>query len=167
MPATLTPTIRAAREEDVDAIVAIYRAAVDEGSANCELSPLSRERAEEWLRSHTGKYRVFVADEGGEVLGFAALSPYDSKPCFAVTAMSSTYVRSDMRGRGLGRTLREHVIEQARHEGFHSIVNRIFSHNEASIALTLSLGFAEVGRIPELATKDGRLLDCTFFQLVL
>jgi phosphinothricin acetyltransferase len=72
-----------------------------------------------------------------------------------------------MRGRGLGRALREHVIAEARSAGFHSIVNRIFSHNEASIALTRSLGFVDVGHIPELANKDGRWLDCTFFQLLL
>jgi L-amino acid N-acyltransferase len=166
MPA-LTVTIRPAREADIDAIVAIYQAAVNEGTANCELSPLSRERAEAWLRGHTGKFRVFVADEGGEVAGFSALSPYDHKPCFTATAYSSTYVRSDLRGRGLGRALREHVIAQARHGGFHSIVNRIFSHNEASIALTRSLGFVQVGHIPALAIKDGQWLDCTFFQLVL
>jgi L-amino acid N-acyltransferase YncA len=71
----LTVTIRPARESDVDEIVAIYGAAVDEGSANCELSPLSREVAETWLRGHTGKFCVFVAAHRGEVAGFSALSP--------------------------------------------------------------------------------------------
>lgn len=158
--------LRLARESDLPAIVEIYAEGVEDGTANCELSPLTDEAIEAWREEHEDdRYPVFVAAVEGDVLGWTALSPYDRKPCFDRTASSSTYVRRSGRGRGIGTALRVRLIEEARARGFHTIVNRIFVTNEQSLALTERLGFVRVGYMPELAWKDGEPQDCAFYQL--
>ena len=59
------------------------------------------------------------------------------------------------------------MIEEARERGFHSLVARVWIVNEGSIALALKFGFEQVGHMKELVYKDGRYIDCLFFQLVL
>ena len=81
--------------------------------------------------------------------------------------MFSTYVRRNARGMKVGSALRRHLINEARRIEFHTIVNRVFALNEGSIALAKKFGFTQVGYMRELVYRDGRYIDCVFFQLML
>lgn len=166
-----TVRVRAARPGDVAAITDIYNEAVADQVATCDLSDVPVDQRREWLARQRHPYGVWVAEDGGEdggeVQGWVALMPYDSKPCFHHTATFATYVRRSARGRGIGKQLRVCMIDRARDHGFHTIVNRVWATNEASIALAKRFGFDEVGRMRELVDLGDRYVDCVFFQLVL
>jgi putative acetyltransferase len=63
---------------------------------------------EEWHTRMAGR-RTLVAEEGGEVVGFAELE-YDGR-------LDMLYVRKDAVGRGVGRRLYEAVEREARGQG--------------------------------------------------
>jgi phosphinothricin acetyltransferase len=159
--------VRPARDADVPAITEIYNQAVAERIATCDLSDVPEEKRTEWLHRHRPPYGVWVAAGEPGVIGWVAISPYDSKPCFHNTATFATYVSRQARGKGVGKLLRARMIEEARARGFHALVNRVWANNEASIALAKHFGFRQVGHFPELVEQDGQFIDCLFFELLL
>jgi L-amino acid N-acyltransferase len=157
-------SIRRSTESDLPAIVEIYNQGVEDGVASCDLSGTDVEGKREWLAAHTDPYAVWVAEQDGLVVGWICLSPYDPKPCFAKTATLSTYVRRSYRRIGAATRLREHLVSEARRRGFHTLVNRVWITNKASIEMSRKFGWKEVGHMKELVHKDGEFIDCLFFQ---
>jgi L-amino acid N-acyltransferase YncA len=164
---TTTLALRTARPSDVEAITEIYNEAVTDRVATCDLSDVPVHRRRDWLAALNHPYGVWVAENDGVVQGWVALTPYDAKPCFHHTATFATYVRRAARGRGVGTQLRTWMIDRAREHGFHTIINRVWATNDASIALAERFGFVEVGRMRELVELSGEYIDCVFFQLML
>ena len=76
-------------------------------------------------------------------------------------------MRRGRRRLGAATALREHLIAEARRRGFHTLISRIWSTNEASIALSRKFGWRQVGHMKEIVCKDGEFVDCVFFQLEL
>lgn len=160
--------IRPADEADVARITAIYNQAVADRVATCDLSDIPEDKRTEWLKRHAAPYGVWVAEDDDQgVIGWVALSPYDTKPCFHRSATFATYVDRRARGQGIGTLLRSRMIAEARANGFHALVNRIWAINTASIALAKRFGFREVGHFYDLVELDGQYIDCLFFQLLL
>jgi L-amino acid N-acyltransferase YncA len=106
-------------------------------------------------------------DDDGDVVGFASLSPYRTRPAYSTTVEDSVYVRADQRGTGVGRFLLDELLEVATRHGFHSIIARIVGGNEPSIALHRSAGFELVGTEREVGRKFRRWLDVVVMQLLL
>jgi len=80
-----------------------------------------------------------VRDDGTtETLGVARIvfDPDNIQGEFAVT------VRSDLKGKGLGKLLMQKLIRHSRDRGTHEIVGETLSHNQALLGLVKSLGFA-------------------------
>lgn len=153
-----------ARLEDAEGIRAIYNVEVTTSTSTFDLTPRTLAEQEEWLREHAGAHPAIVAVEGGEVIGFGALSPFRDRPAYATTVEDSVYVRADWQGRGVGKALLTELLRLAAAHGFHAVIARIGGHNEASIALHRSCGFEIVGVEREVGRKFGRWLDVVEMQ---
>jgi phosphinothricin acetyltransferase len=113
---------------------------------------------------------VLVADEQGEVLGFAAYEYFRGEgkwPGYRLTMEQSIHVRGDSWGRGVGRALIEALLERARAAGVHVMVAAIDSENGESLRFHERLGFVEVARMPQTGVKFGRWLTLVLMQRVL
>jgi L-amino acid N-acyltransferase YncA len=101
-----------------------------------------------WLRGAPA--HAFVAvDDDGTILGTAEMGRRLGGPA-AHTASAGFMVDPAHEGRGAGRALCERVIDQARADGYRSIVfNAVVETNVRAIRLWQSLGFAVVGTVPE------------------
>ena len=73
------------------------------------------------------------------------------------TNMARPYGRAPggQRGRGLGRFLLERAIAHAPQLGIDTLLGFIFGHNDPSLRLFASLGFARWGELPRVAVLDG------------
>lgn len=167
MSARFRGEIRLARSRDLPAIVEIYNQGVEDRTATCDLSGLTPDGRRAWFEQHTHPYGIWVAVLHGQVTGWVSLSRYDPKPCFHRTGTFSTYVDRGHRGQGIGGALRRRMIDEATRRGFHTLVNRVFGLNDASVALARRYGFEQVGHMRELVYRDGEYVDCVFFQLML
>ena len=63
-----------------------------------------------------------VADDGGEVLGFAYASPWRPKPAYRNTAEDTIYLAPGGTGRGLGRRLLADLLDGCREAGVRTVI---------------------------------------------
>jgi L-amino acid N-acyltransferase YncA len=159
--------LRLARPDDAEAPRTINNAEVTGSTVTFDLVPRSLEEQRAWIDARSGAMAVVVAETDGEVVGFAAMSPYRSRPAYSTTVEDSIYVRNDQRGNGVGRALLAELVEVAGARGFHTMMARIVGGHDASIGLHHSLGFELVGVEKEVGRKFGRWLDVVLMQRML
>lgn len=160
-------TIRSAVPTDAQAIADIYNEAIATTTATFDTQPKSEADRREWLAAHGERYPVFVAEVDGRVVGWAALTAWSDRCAYADTAETSFYVRQTHRGLGIGRALKEHLIQAARELGFHSLLARTAAGSDASLHLNQSMGFRLIGTMREVGLKFGQRLDVHLLQLML
>ncbi len=146
------------------AIADIYNDAVLNSVATFDVELWTPERRQQWFREHRHPYTALVAERGGEVVGWASLSPFRPKPAYRYTAENSVYVRSDAAGKGIGKLLLQRTLETAIENGFHTVIAGIALPNEASERLHASLGFERVGVEREVGYKFERWIDVLWMQ---
>lgn len=166
LPST-TVTIRSADLADVAAIADIYNEAILTTTATFDTEPKSIAERTQWLQSHDERHPVLVAVEDGMVVGWASLTRWSERRAYDGTAETSFYVRSTHRGRGIGRSLKAAIIEEARRLKFHTLIARVAQGSEESIHLNTDAGFVHVGTLKEVGSKFGRLLDVHIMQKML
>ena len=88
-------TITAMAPADWGAVAAIHQEGIDTGQATFEVAPAGS--WDEWQKSKI-KECSLVARRGGEVIGWAALSPVSRRVCYAGVAENSVYVAVRARG---------------------------------------------------------------------
>jgi phosphinothricin acetyltransferase len=158
---------RLATIEDADATRAIYNIEVTESTVTFDLVPRTLEEQREWLTARSGAHAVLVAEDGGDVVGFASFSPYRDRPAYSTSVEDSVYVRRDQQGKGVGKLLLTELVTLATSHGFHAMFARIVGGHDASIGLHQSLGFEMVGTEREVGRKFGRWLDVLVMQRLL
>ncbi len=158
-----TFTIRPATREDMPAVVGIYNWAINQTFATIDSEPLSAEEAKEWWESHARQRTVtLVADEEGDVIGWARLLPWRQRGFEVVEDL--VYVDPLYHKHGVGRQLLGRLIEAARETGCRTIVASVAADNLAGLRLHQSLGFEVVGTIRAAAYKFSRWMDITLVQ---
>ncbi|MFE0500044.1 arsinothricin resistance N-acetyltransferase ArsN1 family A [Lysobacter soli] len=156
--------IRSAEMEDASAIAAIYNQGIAERSSTFETNPRSTADIEQRL-ADMARYPLLVAStEAGEVLGWAGLSGYRPRDCYAGIGEFSVYLDAAARGKGIGRQLLHALIDVARERGYWKLLSRIFLFNTASRALCQSAGFREVGIYEKHGQLEGRWLDVVIVE---
>jgi L-amino acid N-acyltransferase YncA len=152
--------IRKLTESDWPAVSEIYAQGIATGNATFETASPSWEA---WDASHLAGHRL-VAEDDGQVLGWAALGAVSDRCCYAGVAEVSVYVAEGARGRGVGSSLLRELVEGAEQSGLWTLQAGIFPENEASVALHRAAGFRVVGvreRLGQLAGvwRDVLLLE--------
>lgn len=157
--------VRPATREDLGAINDIYNFYVLTSTATFDTEPRPLEEGHRWFEEHATRYPVLVAEADGEVVGWASLSRFHSRPAYGSTVEDSVYVRDERRGSGIGTQLLDRLLEEARKRAYHSVMALIGdSGNEASIRLHARLGFQPVGVEREVGYKFNRWLDVVLMQ---
>lgn len=155
---------RLATPTDSAAIARIYNQGIQARVATFETRPRAADEIVAWF---DGRHPIVVVEEGGEVVGFAATSPYRPRDCYAGIAEFSVYVEAAARGRGVGHVAMESLIAAATERGFWKLVSRVFPENQASLALLRAVGFREVGRYERHARLDGQWRDVIIVERLL
>lgn len=124
------------------AVLRIYQEGIDTGNATFQTAAPSWE---EWDHSHLPACRL-VAEESGEVTGWAALTAISSRCVYAGVAEVSVYVALNAQGKGVGRALLQKLVEASEENGFWTLQAGIFPENTGSIKVHEINGFRVVGR---------------------
>jgi phosphinothricin acetyltransferase len=118
---------------------------------------------ETWDSDHLQDCRLVVVEDD-RVLGWAALAPVSDRCVHGGVAEVSVYVAVSGRGRGVGSTLLERLVESSEEAGLWTLQAGIFPENEASIALHERFGFRRVGTREKLGQMDGVWRDVILLE---
>lgn len=145
---------------DANAVLAIFAEGIASGIATFETD------CPDW----TGFNQRFlpaprlVAEQTGQVLGWAVVSAISARACYRGVAELSVYVASAAQGKGIGRQLLLALIEASEAAGFWTLQGTINRRNTASIALHKACGFREVGYRERIAQRDGVWQDTVLME---
>ncbi len=159
--------IRAAGEDDLPAIDAIYNHYVANATCTWQYEPTPSAERRVWLAAHDQEHPVTVAMLDGQVAGFGSLSVYNKREGYRFTVENTVYVHPERQRRGVGRALLADLIERARAVGHRTIIAAVSADQPASLELHRAHGFVEVARLREVGFKFGLWLDCVYLQKML
>jgi L-amino acid N-acyltransferase YncA len=151
-------SVRPLVRDDWPAVREIYEQGIETGDATFETEAPAWGA---WDRGHTLR---LVAEQDGEVLGWAALSPVSERCAYEGVAEDSVYVSSAAQGRGIGRLLLEELVRRAESDGIWTVQAGVFPENEASLELHRRCGFRVVGVRERLGKRDGVWRDVVLME---
>jgi len=157
-------TIRDATEADLPAIVAIYNSIIPGRMVTADLEPVTVASRLPWLQAHDpAKRPIWVAEENGEVCAWLSFDTFFPRAAYDGTLMIALYVAEKHRRAGLGRLLLTRALAHAPKLGVQTVLGYIFAHNEPSIRLFESFGFARWAHLPKIARLDHTERDLVIY----
>ena len=153
-------TTRAMTDADLAVVRDIYAEGVATRNATFETEvPTAKALVAKWLADHR-----WVAELDGRVVGWTAISPVSSRPCYAGVGETSVYVAAAARGRGVGKALLWRQVNEADEGGLWTLQTAIFPENRASIALHHSAGYETLAVRSRIARLDGVWRDTMLLE---
>jgi L-amino acid N-acyltransferase YncA len=137
--------IRPATDDDWPSLWDIFRAVVETGDTYPYAPDTTEEEAKAlWIDAPQATYAA-IGD--GLVVGTYYLKP--NQPTLGAHVCNAGYmVASEARGKGIGRDLCAHSMDEARKLGFRAMqYNLVVSTNKDAIRLWIEMGFEAVGTL--------------------
>lgn len=151
---------RPTSDEDLPAVLAIYAEGLATRNATFETQvPTAEQLRSRWLPGAS-----WVAELGGEVVGWTAITPVSARECYSGVGESSVYVAERARGRGVGKALLLTQVTEADRAGLWTLQTSIFPENRASLALHHSAGFRTLAVRRRIAQLDGEWRDTVLLE---
>lgn len=144
--------------QDVAACMGVWNEVLEEGVAFPGTELMTEESMAEYIAQQSAA--ICAVDESDSVLGLYVIHPNNIGRCSHV-ANASYCVGSAWRGRGAGRLLVPHSLQEAKRLGFCGMqYNAVVKGNKGAIKVYMDNGFEIVGTIPGgFRLKDGSYSD--------
>jgi L-amino acid N-acyltransferase YncA len=147
-------TIRPATAADSEAIWQIFKAVVAGGDTYVFAPDTPREEALDYFLGP--RIQSWVAEIEGSVVGMYKLIP-NRRDLGSHVANASFMVAPSAHGKGIGRALGEHCLNEARRAGYQAMqFNFVVSTNLGAVHLWQDLGFTILATLPK-AFRHARL----------
>lgn len=157
-------TIRDATADDAAAIAAIYAPLVTDTIVSFEEDPPS---AEEMADRIAASHVWLVAEDDGEVVGYAYGARFHPRAAYRWSTEASIYLAPEARGRGTGKRLVAELLVRLKAMGFVNVFGGTSLPNPASERLLESFGFKKVAHWEHVGFKLDAWHDVSWRQLTL
>lgn len=164
-------TLRIARVSDAHELLALYVPYVEETAISFETEVPSLEEFIQRMIKRLPQYPYIVAQSGGELLGYAYLSPFVGRAAYSWAAETTIYLRRDCRKMGIGKMLYTALESLARAQGIINLEACIGWTDEPDEHLTNNsaeyhahLGYRMVGRFYKCGYKFGTWYDMVWME---
>ena len=108
-----------------------------------------------------------VAEEDGEVIGYAYAAQFHPRAAYRWSAEASIYLAPEARGRGIGKQLVTELLERLREMGFVNVFGGTSLPNPASERLLDSFRFKKIAHREHVGFKLDGWHDVSWRQLTL
>ncbi len=166
--------LRTARPSDAAGLLAIYAPYVEATAISFETVVPSLEEFKQRMLNKLPRYPYIVAERGGELLGYAYLSPFVGRAAYDRAAETTIYLRPDCRRMGIGKLLYTAIEDIAREQGIINLEACIGWTDTPDEHLTNNsaefhahLGYRMVGRFNKCGRKFGRWYDMVWMEKLL
>ena len=158
-------SIRIANPTDAEAMAAIYAPIVRDTVISFETEPPSVEKMRARVVSTLKLLPWLVSlDEQGVVNGYVYAGRHRERAAYQWSVDTTSYVRADSRGRGVGKALYGALFEELAGLGYFQAFAGIALPNEASVGLHESVGFKPIGIYRNVGFKRGAWHDVGWWQ---
>ena len=159
--------IREAEARDAAMIAAVYAPYVRDTVISFETEPPTAEDMSRRLAAIGARYPWLVAEQGGQVLGYAYAGEHRSRAAYRWDVDVAVYLAAAAHRRGIGLRLYGALFEVLRRLGHINAYAGIALPNAASVSLHQALGFAPVGVYCKVGYKHGAWHDVGWWALAL
>ncbi|MGB7250743.1 MAG: N-acetyltransferase family protein [Phormidesmis sp.] len=163
----MTIIIRDFCSADIEELTYLYNRYISETSITFDLHPYTvAQRQADWMDHYapSGRHRLLVAEQGGQLLGYATSSQFRTKAAYDTSVETSIYLWPEKRQRGVGTQLYTALFAALAKEDVHRAYAGITLPNDASIAIHRKFGFEQMGVFREVGRKFGRYWDVAWFE---
>ena len=108
---------------------------------------------EDWDMNHH-KFCRFVICEDKNAIGWIALVPVSNRKVYAGVAEVSIYISKESQGKGVGKMLMSHLLNEVEKYGIYTLQCSLFPENRVSYALHSAFGFREIGYREKVAKLE-------------
>lgn len=163
--------IRVAGEADAEALLAIYAPYVQHTAITFEYEVPSAEEFRGRIRNVLRRYPYLAAEDGGEIVGYAYVSPFKKRAAYDWAVETSIYVRQDRKRGGVGRRLYQALEDILKAQGVLNLNACIACParedeylTRDSIAFHQRLGYQMVGEFHQCGCKFGRWYNMVWME---
>jgi phosphinothricin acetyltransferase len=158
--------IREVKFEDAAKVADVYNYYIQNTHHTFETEPLSADEMQERIHKVIEDYPFLVAEEDGEILGYACATKFRLRQAYEFSTEVSIYVRNAAKQKGIGTALYRRLFEELSKTDVHAIVAGISLPNDASVHFHEKLGFEKVAHFREVGYKLGRWIDVGYWELM-
>ncbi len=155
--------IRAVTTSDAEAISGIYSHYVIETPITFEVDPPDAAAFRERIEARAN-YPWLIACQDNVCVGYAYASRHRARAAYRFSVETSVYLRTDQRGRGVGRQLYEALFDMLATTEFCNAYAGVTLPNGASIRLHEAMGFQRIGVFPRVGFKFDAWHDVAWFH---
>ena len=157
--------VRDSLESDVAEIQAIYAHHVLHGTASFELTPPTLDEMRQRRADVVAKNLPYlVAEQNGQVVGYAYVTLYRPRPAYRFTVEDSVYVRDGLAGQGIGSLLLSEIIKICTAKGYRQLMAVVGDASPPSVSLHQRHGFTLAGTFKSVGYKFGAWRDTAMLQ---
>ncbi len=150
-------TIRNATTDDIAAIIDIWRQGLLEQGKVADESQLRNEILENdfqsQINSQTTDFKFWIClSRTNEIAGWQSILPFQVSPNPVIKnsfGQSSTYIRPQFQGKGLGKLLLKHALEYCKsNTNIKFVIGFVLDQNKKSLKMCDEIGFQRMGVLP-------------------
>lgn len=157
--------VRDATAQDGEALATIYNAYIRTSTATFEEALVGGSiMASRISNTLSDGYDWLVAEDEGQLIGYAYSSRWMARPAYRFTVEVSVYVAKEAHGKGIGRALYDVLFERLRAKDYHTVIGIITLPNPASVRLHESYGMEQVAHYREVGRKFDQWIDVGQWQ---
>ena len=163
--------IRIAKEEDAQALLALYAPYVEHTAITFEYDVPSEEEFRRRIRETMKRYPYLVLEADGVPAGYAYAGPFHARPAYDRAVETSIYLGESYRGIGGGRILHDALERALQIQGILNMNACIASPREEDEYLTKNsiefhahLCYRLVGEFYQCGYKFGRWYDMVWME---
>ena len=158
--------IRNVNLDDAAQIADIYNYYIKNTPQTFETEVLSVDEMKERIVEISEDYPYLVAEEDGEVFGYACAAQFKLRQAYEYSAEVSIYVKAEAKQKGIGTQLYKRLFDELADTDIHTIIAGISLPNDGSIRFHEKHGFIKVGHFREVGYKLGRWIDVGYWELL-
>lgn len=110
---------------------------------------------------------LLVARDDSEIVGFSFVKSYAELASFDPAAEVGLYLHREHLGRGIGSSLLEQTLVEAKGHQKHTVIAKIDAANRRSVRLFEKHGFEHAAKLRQIGFKNGLRVTVVYMQLFL
>jgi phosphinothricin acetyltransferase len=159
--------LRPAHPQDCGELLSIYRPYVENTTVSFETRTPSSQEFLSRIVTFSEKFPYLVAEEQGEILGYAYAHAFHDRAAYGWTVETSIYVAQNCRRNHVGSRLYTALLRLLTLQGVKNACAVVTVPNEPSLAFHQALGFQVSGIMPDFGFKLGAWHPVAYLTLAL